>query len=89
MKTNTKILSILFIGLFFCINKSKAQSYSYKGMYVYTLDSILNDASGKTEDVLFRYCRDSSINALTLSVGAYNLNVSPSYVTKQYIDLLR
>lgn len=73
---------LLLIGLFFSAYKSQAQNYAYKGMYVYTLDSILNDASGKTEDVLFRYCRDSSINALTLSVGAYNLNTSPSYVTK-------
>ncbi len=82
MKTHTKLITVLLLVQFYFNTSSVAQSYSYRGMYVYTLDSILNDATGKTQDVLLRYCRDSSINALTLSVGVFNLNTTPSYVTK-------
>lgn len=82
MKTHKQLLYLALPLFLLFASKSFAQNYSYKGMYVYTLDSILNDASGKTQDVLLRYCRDSSINALTLSVGALNLHTSPSYVTK-------
>lgn len=82
MKTHTLPFAFLLLSLLLSVKNIEAQNYSYKGMYVYTLDSILNDATGKTQDVLLRYCRDSSINALTLSVGVFNLNTSPSYVTK-------
>ncbi len=82
MKTHKQLLNLALSLFLLFASKSYAQNYSYKGMYVYTLDSILNDASGKTQDVLLRYCRDSSINALTLSVGALNLHTNPSYVTK-------
>ncbi len=82
MKTHKLHLALMMLGFFFSTHLASAQSYTYKGMYVYSLDAILNDASGKTEDVLLRYCRDSSINALTLSVGAYNLNTTPSFATK-------
>jgi len=82
MKTHKQLLYFALPLFLLFTSKSFGQNYSYKGMYVYTLDSILNDASGKTQDVLLRYCRDSSINALTLSVGALNLHTSPSYVTK-------
>lgn len=73
------------IALFLLLSASwsKAQStYSYKGMYVYGIDTILSDATGNAENILFRYCRDSSFNAITISVGCLNLNTSPSYTTK-------
>ncbi|MBK9671484.1 MAG: hypothetical protein IPO70_04365 [Bacteroidetes bacterium] len=62
---------------------SSAQTnYSYKGMYVYDIDMFLNDASGNATNILFRYCRDSAFNAITISPGILNLNTSPTMTTK-------
>ena len=82
MKTKFTFFGIAIIWMLSFTIESKAQTYSYKALYVYSIDSILNDATGKTEDVLLRYCRDSSFNALIISPGVLNLNTSSSYTTK-------
>ncbi|MBL0047827.1 MAG: fibronectin type III domain-containing protein [Bacteroidetes bacterium] len=75
---------IVGVLLFIAGYSSKAQTtpYAYKGLYVYAIDTILSDATGNAENILFRYCRDSSFNAITISIGCLNLHTSPSYTAK-------
>lgn len=73
---------IAFLLLAASKNSSAQTSYSYKGMYVYDIDMFLNDATGNATNILFRYCRDSAFNAITISPGILNLNSSPTMTTK-------
>ncbi len=79
-----KFLPKLAVLVFLLIASSttKAQPYTYKGMYVYAIDSILSDPTGGAENILLRYCRDSAFNAITISPGVLNLHTSPTYTTK-------
>ena len=78
----SKIAFVAFL-LLLIAKPGKAQApYTYKGMYVYDIDVFLNDATGVGTDILFRYCRDSSFNALTISPGILNLNTSATLTTK-------
>ena len=69
------LLLLLFTALI--VKKAKAQSYSYKGLYVYSLNTILGDATA--EDILLRYCRDSAFNSITIGIGSFDVqtNVTP------------
>ncbi|MES1181411.1 MAG: hypothetical protein ABUL44_01320, partial [Flavobacterium sp.] len=75
-------LIVLLVTLTAKFTNAQTTPYAYKGLYVYGIDTLLNDASGNAENILFRYCRDSSFNAITISVGCLDLNLNPTYTTK-------
>jgi len=71
------LLKMLLVGFLFLVaTELRAQAPAFKGLYVYSLGDIMGNPLG--EDILFRYCRDSSFNSITIGIGSFDVQNNPT-----------